>query len=81
MVAMPGLADIGRALLVLGGVTLLVGLVLILGSRIGFLGDLPGDIRVERENFSCAFPLATCLLVSLVLTVLANILLRLLKRQ
>ncbi|GAI14657.1 unnamed protein product [marine sediment metagenome] len=77
---MPGLEDMGRALLLLGGLIALLGLVLTLGSRIGFLGKLPGDIRVQRENFSCTFPLVTSLLASLVLTVLANVLLRLLRK-
>jgi len=77
---MPGLEDMGRALLLLGGLIALLGLVLTLGSRIGFLGKLQGDIHVQRENFSCTFPLVTSLLVSLVLTVLANVLLRLLRK-
>ena len=77
---MPGLEHMGRALLLLGGLIALLGLVLTLGSRIGFLGKLQGDIRVQRENFSCTFPLVTSLLVSLVLTVLANVLLRLLSK-
>ena len=77
---MPGLENTGRALLVLGGVIVLVGLALILGGKIPFLGRLPGDIHIERENFSCTFPLATSLLVSLILTVLANVVLRLLSK-
>ena len=81
MSTMPGLEDMGRALLVLGGAIVLLGLALTLGSRIHFLGRLPGDIHIERENVSCTFPLVTCLLVSLVLTVLANVVLRLLRKQ
>jgi len=77
---MPGLEDMGRALLLLGGLIALLGLVLTLGSRIGFLGKLSGDIHVQRESFSCAFPLVTSLLVSLVLTVLANVVLRVLSK-
>ena len=78
---MPGLEDMGRALLMLGGALVLLGLVLTLAGRIHFLGKLPGDIRIERDNFSCTFPLVTSLLVSLVLTVLANVVLRLLRKQ
>lgn len=81
MSTMPGLEDMGRALLVLGGAIVLLGLVLTLASRIPFLGKLPGDIHIEREKFSCTFPLVTCLLVSFVLTVLANVVLRLLRKQ
>jgi len=60
----------GRLLIILGVVLILVGLLLSYGGRIPWLGKLPGDIRVERENFSFYFPLASSLLVSLLLTLL-----------
>ena len=77
---MPGLGDLGRTLLIVGGLIVLLGLALMLGNKIPFLGKLPGDLRIQREGFSCTFPLATCLLVSLVLTVLLNIVLRILRK-
>lgn len=60
----------GRMLIILGGLLILVGLLLTYGGRIPWLGKLPGDIRIERENFSFYFPLATSLLVSLLLSLL-----------
>jgi hypothetical protein len=57
-----------RTLIVLGLVILLVGLLWPYLSRIG-LGRLPGDIVIERENMTFYFPLMTCLLVSVVLSV------------
>ncbi len=60
----------GRPLIILGVVLILVGLLLTYGGRIPWLGKLPGDIRIERENFSFYFPLATSLLVSLLLSLL-----------
>jgi hypothetical protein len=45
-----------------------VGLVWILAPSIPWLGRLPGDIPIERENFRFYFPLVTCLLLSLVLS-------------
>lgn len=60
----------GRMLIILGVVLILVGLLLTYGGRIPWLGRLPGDIRIERENFSFYFPLATSLLVSLLLSLL-----------
>lgn len=60
----------GRLLIILGVVLILVGLLLTYGGRIPWLGRLPGDIRIERENFSFYFPLATSLLVSLLLSLL-----------
>ncbi len=69
----------GKFLLLIGGLTAGMGLVfLLLGSLPGRfpLGRLPGDIRVERPGFSFYFPLATSLLLSLVLTILLNVLFR-----
>ena len=77
---MPGLGDLGRTLLIVGGLIVLLGFALMLGNKVPFLGKLPGDLRIQCENFSCTFPLATCLLVSLVLTVLLNIVLRILRK-
>jgi hypothetical protein len=56
-----------RTLIVLGLVILVVGLLWPYLSRIG-LGRLPGDIVIERENMTFYFPLMTCLLVSVVLS-------------
>lgn len=60
----------GRLLIILGVVLILAGLLLTYGGRIPWLGRLPGDIRIERENFSFYFPLASSLLVSLLLSLL-----------
>jgi cell division protein FtsW (lipid II flippase) len=58
----------GWMLLSLGLVIAVIGLVLILAPSIPWLGRLPGDIHIQRENFRFYFPLVTCLLVSLVLS-------------
>ena len=55
-------------LLVLGLVIAGVGLVWILAPSIPWLGRLPGDLHIERENFRFYFPLVTCLVLSLVLS-------------
>ncbi len=60
----------GKLLIIAGLVLIAAGLFLSFGGRIPFLGRLPGDIRIERENFSFYFPLATSILVSLLLTFL-----------
>lgn len=77
---MPGLEDLGKMLLLMGGLIALIGLILILVPKVPLLGRLPGDIVIQHEGFSCFFPLATMLLVSLVLTILLNIIVRLLGR-
>lgn len=61
-------ASFGWILLVLGLILAGVGLVWILAPSIPWLGRLPGDIRIERENYRFYFPLATCLLLSLLLS-------------
>jgi hypothetical protein len=62
------MADIGRTLLVVGGVLFLVGLLLTVGARIPGLGRLPGDIVYRKGNFTFYFPIVTSVLLSLVLT-------------
>ena len=67
---MTGVNDMGRMLVVFGVVIALVGVVLILAGRVGWLGRLPGDIHIERGNWTFYFPLATSLLLSAVLTLI-----------
>jgi hypothetical protein len=64
---MPGL---GRTLMWLGGLLLVVGALLTFGSRISWLGRLPGDIVVERKTFSFYFPLMTSIVISVILSIL-----------
>lgn len=73
------MTNIGRLLVLLGvGVALLGGLILLLGRLPGLdLGRLPGDFSWESGNVKIFFPLGTMLLLSLVLTLLVNLLLRL----
>jgi hypothetical protein len=60
--------DLGKALIAAGLLLVVVGLLFTLGGKLNFLGRLPGDIRIERENFTFLFPLGTCLLISLLLS-------------
>ena len=68
--------DIGRLLVVLGLVIAGVGLVLMVAPRLPWLGQLPGDVHVERDGVSFHFPVVTCLVVSIVLTLILSIILR-----
>ena len=61
--------DFARTLIILGAVLVAAGLLWPVLSRIG-LGRLPGDIVIEREGFRLYIPIATCLLISAVLTLL-----------
>jgi hypothetical protein len=69
------MGQLGRILLVVGGVLVVAGLALTLGERFGF-GKLPGDIEWRRKNITVYFPVVTSLVLSLVLTVLLNLLFR-----
>ena len=62
--------DLGKLLIVFGAVLLALGLLLQVSGKIPWLGRLPGDIRIERENFSFYFPIATSILLSVVLSLL-----------
>lgn len=77
---MPGWDLLGRSLLLFGGIMVLLGLAFLFAPRFPFLGKLPGDIFIQRGNFSFFFPLATCLLASLGLTLLVSLILFLLRR-
>lgn len=59
---------IGRTLMLLGGLIFAAGLLVTLLGRVPGLGRLPGDIVVQRGNFTFYFPLATSILLSLLLT-------------
>lgn len=60
--------DLGKLLVVAGIALAIVGAVLWKFGGFGPLGKLPGDISVQRENFSFHFPIVTCILISLALT-------------
>ena len=73
--------NFGRVLMVGGLLIFLVGGGIYLASRFGLpLGHLPGDIRIEGKNGSFYFPLASSIVVSLVLTILLSVIARLLKK-
>ena len=64
--------SIGTWLIILGGVLLVIGIIAKLGI-FGWFGHLPGDIHVKRENFQFYFPLASMIVVSIVLTLVINL--------
>jgi hypothetical protein len=62
--------DVAKILIVFGLLIVLAGVVLLLVGRVPWLGRLPGDIHFQRGNFTFYFPLATSLLLSVVLTLI-----------
>ncbi len=59
---------LGKSLILLGAVIVVIGLVLIVAPKIPYLGKLPGDIHIKKENFEFYFPLATSIVISVVLS-------------
>ncbi len=65
--------ELGRTLILIGAIMVVAGVVLVFAHRIPFLGRLPGDVVVQKRNFTLYFPIATGLLLSLLLTVVLNL--------
>jgi hypothetical protein len=77
------LNTVGRTVIFLGLALALLGGILMLFSRVPFLkdlGSLPGDIRVEGKNYSCFFPIVSMIIISVLLSLALNIIVRLLNR-
>jgi uncharacterized membrane protein YidH (DUF202 family) len=65
--------DIGKFLIVIGLVIAVVGLIFWSGFAPKWLGHLPGDIRIEREHSAFYFPIVTCVVISIVLSLIMSI--------
>ncbi|HUO77090.1 MAG TPA: DUF2905 domain-containing protein [Thermodesulfovibrionales bacterium] len=63
-----GVQHIGKFLIITGIIIAAVGALLLLSGKIPWLGKLPGDIVIERKNFTFYFPLATSILLSIIIT-------------
>ncbi|MCD6165593.1 DUF2905 domain-containing protein [candidate division KSB1 bacterium] len=70
------LNDTGRLLIFLGIIIIFVGALFSLLGKVPFLGKLPGDILIQKKNFTFYFPLVTCILLSLVLSLLLHLFFR-----
>ena len=77
---MGGFDTIGKALVVIGVALAALGGLVWLLSKVPFLGNLPGDIRIERPGMTCLVPLASSILISIVLTIVLNIVVRIINR-
>lgn len=66
----------GKMLILLGVLLVVAGLIMVGLEKLPWMGRLPGDIHIERRNFSFHFPIVTSLLLSVILTILLNLFLR-----
>ena len=71
---MEGIEPLGRALIVIGLVIAVVGVVMVFGSRIPVLGHLPGDIVIHRGDVTIFIPLGTMFVVSVIASVVLSLL-------
>jgi len=66
--------EVGKILAVAGALIAVLGIIVMTAGKVPFIGRLPGDIVVERRNFTLYAPIATCLLLSLIVTVIYRLL-------
>jgi hypothetical protein len=71
---MSPLGSLGKILLIFGAIIAGIGLILILGDKIPWIGRLPGDIIIKRDKFTFYFPLMTSIIISLLLTLIFTLL-------
>ena len=62
--------EMGKALLVIGGVVVFFGLILLFGDKVPFFGRLPGDITLKKGNFTLLFPITSMILISAILSLI-----------
>lgn len=72
--------QLGKILLITGAAIVVLGLLFLLLARFSFLGRLPGDINFSSGNFTCVVPVVSMILLSILLTVIANVIIRLFNR-
>ena len=65
----------GILLIAAGTVIVITGLVILFLAKIHWLGNLPGDIKHQGKNVTVHFPIVTCILISIILTILLNVIL------
>ncbi|MBC8503314.1 MAG: DUF2905 domain-containing protein [Chloroflexi bacterium] len=74
-------SPLARILIILGLALAAIGGLIYLVERLGLsFGNLPGNFRIERQNFSCVFALGSSILISILLTVVLNLVMRFLNR-
>lgn len=78
---MADIPSFARWIILAGFVLIIVGVLIAVASRVGLpLGNLPGDLFIQGKNASCLMPIASMLVLSLLLTIILNILIRIFNR-
>jgi len=69
----------GKILILFGILLIILGIIFSFSGKIPYLGKLPGDIFVKKENFTFYFPLTTCILISIILSLIFYLISKFLK--
>jgi len=64
------MSDLGKTLIIIGLLIAAAGVLLIISGKLPWLGRLPGDISIRKDNFSFYFPLTTCIIISAIVSFL-----------
>jgi hypothetical protein len=64
------MGDLGKSIIIIGIVLIIVGIIMTMAGKIPWVGKLPGDIFIKKESFSFYFPLTTCILLSIIASVI-----------
>jgi len=67
------MTEMGKLLLILGIILSIMGLLFIFGSKLPGLGRLPGDIFIKKGNITFFFPIVTCILISIIVTLILSL--------
>jgi hypothetical protein len=64
------MAGLGKSLIIFGIIVITIGIIVTYAGKIPWLGRLPGDIYIKRDNFTFYFPLATCIFLSIIISLI-----------
>jgi Protein of unknown function (DUF2905) len=70
------LHTLGKTLIIVGGIIVVLGVIFLAGGKLPCFGNLPGDIHIKGKQSSFYFPVVTMLLVSVILTIIVNLIFR-----
>ncbi len=73
---MDNFSSFGKYLIIFGAIITLIGILIYVFGKLPFLGRLPGDIYIKKDNFTFYFPIVTSIILSIVLTIILNIFFR-----
>jgi hypothetical protein len=65
------LNPLGKVLIIIGGIIIVIGLLMMFGNKIPYIGRLPGDIIMKKKNFTFYFPITTLIILNLIILLIS----------